>query len=216
MMTASDLMTYARAHMAGGVGSNGKRILSEASTARMREHFGNPSGPLAFDCAIGWHRAQGGLLHHSGGGPGIVSMLIIHPESQTAIVVLTNAEYGAAVLAELAKPFLQTRLGLETWLPPPNALADQTIDPAPYAGVYQNSSVVHEVAVTDGRLTWTAYARASYDRGLRTERLPTVTLRAAGDNRFLTSDTTFIKFVDTDATGKMRFLQQDLWLYRRK
>jgi CubicO group peptidase (beta-lactamase class C family) len=215
MMSASDLMTFGRMHMAKGAGPNGARILSEASSTRMREAFGHVSGPQAFDSAIGWERSPGGLLHHGGGGPGIVSMLVTHPASQTAIVVLTNADYGASVLADLMKPFLKTRLGLDTFAPAPKALANQTIDPAPYVGIYENSSVVHEIATKDGRLTWTAYGRASYDRGARTERLPTKELAAAGDGRFLTSDTTYIKFVDPDASGKSRYLQQDLWLYRR-
>jgi CubicO group peptidase (beta-lactamase class C family) len=215
MMSASDLMTFGRMHMAKGAGPNGARILSEASATRMREPVGHVTGPQAFDSAIGWERSPGGLMHHGGGGPGIVSMLITHPASQTAIVILTNADYGISVLADLVKPFLKTRLSLDTFLPPPKALANQTIDPAPYVGIYENSSVVHEIAAKDGRLTWTAYGRASYDRGVRTERLPTKELAAAGDGRFLTSDTTYIKFVDPDASGKSRFLQQDLWLYRR-
>lgn len=215
MMTASDLMTFGRMHMAKGVGPNGTRIFSEANALRMREPFGHVMGPQAFDCTIGWQRSPGGLLHHSGGGPGIVSMLVTHPASQTAIVVLTNADYGVSVLADLVKPFLKTRLGLDTFAPAPKALANQTIDPAPYVGIYENSSVVHEIAAKDGRLTWTAYGRASYDRGVRTERLPTKELAAAGDGRFLTSDTTFIKFVDPDSSGKSRYLQQDVWLYRR-
>ncbi len=215
MMSASDLMTFGRMHMAKGVGPNGAQILSEASATRMREPFGHVTGPQAFDSAIGWERSPGGLLHHGGGGPGIVAMLVTHPASQTAIVVLTNADYGVSVLADLMKPFLKTRLGLDTWAPAPKALANQTIDAAPYVGIYENSSVVHVIAAKDGRLTWTAYGRASYDRGLRTERLPTKELAAAGDGRFLTSDTTYIKFVDPDASGKSRYLQQDLWLYRR-
>ena len=214
MMNASDLMTWARTHMAGGVAPNGKRILSEASTARMRQRFGKVNGPEAFDCGIAWLRVNG-LLHHEGGGPGIVSLLVTHPESQTAIVILTNADYGATLLRDLVRPFIKARLGIDTFQDPPKPMADATVNPAPYVGIYQNSSVVHEVEAKDGKLMWTAYARASYDRGLRTERLPTKTLLPIGKDKFL-GDTSVVGFVDPDTSGQMRYLQGDFWLYRRK
>jgi CubicO group peptidase (beta-lactamase class C family) len=214
MMNAADLMTFARTHMADGVAPNGKRILSAASAARMRERFGTVSGPEAFDCGLGWLRVNG-LLHHEGGGPGIVSLLVTHPQSQTAIVILTNADYGATLLRDLVRPFIKKQAGIDTFADPPKPLADATVDPAPYVGVYQNSSVVHEVEAKDGKLTWTAYARASYDQGLRTERLPTKTLLPCGNGKFL-GDASLIAFVDLDASGRARYLQGDFWLYRRK
>ena len=213
MMTASDLMTFGRAHMADGVGTNGKRILSAAATARMRDPIAPVTGPATFDCGIAWQRL-GGLLHHGGGGPGIISLLVTHPASNTAVVVLTNADYGVGAVSDLVKPFVKTRLGIDTFPDPPKPSSDSKIDTARYVGVYENSSVVHEVTATAGGLSWTAYGRASYDAGSRSEHLPAQTLVPAGDDRFLAGPS-LIKFFEPMKSGAMRYLGLDLWLYQR-
>jgi len=216
MMSANDLMTFGRAHMADGVGPNGKRILSAESAARMRVAFGSVSGPQAFDCAIAWQRSveTDGLLYKGGGGPGIVSLLVTHPESKTAIVVLTNADYGVGAAADVIQPFIKTQLGIDTFPAPPKPLADSTVDPTPYIGIFENSSLVHEIASTNGHLTWLVYDRASYDSGSRSAYLPVQTLLPAGEGRFV-AGTSVLRFLDPDASGRMRYLALDLWLYRR-
>jgi len=80
--------------------------------------------------------------------------------------------------------------------------------------VYENSSVVHEVTATAGGLSWTAYGRASYDAGSRSEHLPAQTLVPAGDDRFLAGPS-LIKFFEPMKSGAMRYLGLDLWLYQR-
>jgi CubicO group peptidase (beta-lactamase class C family) len=214
MMTANDLMTFGRAHVANGVGNDGKSILSAASAVLMREEFGKVNGPQAFNCGIAWQLAEG-LVFHGGGGPGIVSVLVTHPKSQTAAVVLTNADHGVGAIADLVKPFFKTRLGIDTFAPPPAPLADQNIDPSPYIGIYQNSSVVHEIQAGRNRLEWTAYARESYDAGSRANGLPTKLLQSAGDGRFVAGESV-VRFLDPETSGRMRYLALDLWLYRRR
>jgi CubicO group peptidase (beta-lactamase class C family) len=213
MMTASDLMTFGRAHMAGGIGPNGKRILSASAVSRMRQPLFAVTGPQTFDCTIAWQHL-GGLLHHGGGGPGIISLLVTHPESSTAIVVLTNADYGVSAVADLVRPFVKTRLGIDTFPDPPKATPGLAVDAARYVGKYENSSVVHEVTATANGLSWTAYGRESYDAGSRAEHLPVQTLIAAGEDRFL-AGTSVIKFYEPLASGAMRYLGLDLWLYQR-
>src|SRR5262249_44612454 len=90
MMTAVDLVTFARALINGGVGVNGARILSEASASLMAKETTRFISPLTWRVGLGWMILPGGVLYHGGGGPGVSSVLYAHPESGRAFALLTN------------------------------------------------------------------------------------------------------------------------------
>jgi CubicO group peptidase (beta-lactamase class C family) len=222
MMSAGDLMTFARTHLADGAGPNGVRILSEESARRMRRRSGPASGPQAFDCGLGW-RLNGEFISHGGGGPGIVSFLIAHPASQTAAVVLTNAEHGFAVIADVIRPLLVERLGLDPF-PPLPLPSGANVDPAPYVGRYETINTVHHVESRDGQLHWASYSTQKYYDSSPMQKPEPAPLIAAGKDRFLadsrvstmpTTDTSLLTFVEPDATGRMQFLVENLWLFPR-
>ncbi|HZF78354.1 MAG TPA: serine hydrolase domain-containing protein [Rubrivivax sp.] len=109
MMSATDLVTFARAHMDGGVGPNGARMLSERSTRAMQVQTVDNAGKgyAALDVGLGWMRSKDGLLNHNGGAPGVTSSLYVHPEKQFAIAILTNSEHGADLIRDIAQPYLR-------------------------------------------------------------------------------------------------------------
>ena len=222
MMTAIDLLTFTRAHMADGVGQNGAHILSKENAVRMRGRSGDPESQ-AFDSGIGWRRFNG-LVSHGGGGPGIVSFVCADVPSQTAAVVLTNAEHGIEVLMDVIVPFMKGHAGVEPIPSMPTATPDLAIDPARYAGLYENNTVSHEVTARDGRLFWTAKIKHQYYDSSRLEAAPAVELVPAGVDCFLAgagasalahTPMVPIAFRGHDATGRSNFLVEQLWMFAR-
>jgi len=222
MMSANDLMTFGRAHMADGLGANGTRILSAESAARMRRQSGNP-GPQAFDSGIGW-RLFKGLIGHGGGGPGIVSYVSAHYESKTAMVVLTNAEHGLAVLLDLVSPFMKAHVGVDPLPSLPSPKPELTIDAVRYVGTYENNTVRNEVTAREGRLYWAASAKHQYYDSSQTEMPAPVPLVPADADWFLAdasasalthAPTALVGFLDLDERGRARYLVEQLWMYRR-
>jgi len=223
MMSAGDLMTFARAHLADGVGQNGARAVSAESAARMRRRSGPVCGPEAFESGLGW-RLAGEFVSHGGGGPGIVSYLIAHPRSHAAAVVLTNAEHGFAVIAEVIRPFLIARLGIDPFPPLPSA-TNEFVDAARYVGRYETINTVHEVDVHDGNLNWASYSTQKYYDSSPMQKPAPTQLIAAGNDRFLAdsrastmpaTDTALISFFEPDENGRMKYLVENLWLFPRR
>jgi hypothetical protein len=147
--------------MADGIGPNGVRILSQENAQRMRRRSGGGDVPSCFDGGIGWMLLGGELVHHGGGGPGIISWFVAHPESQTIVVVLTNAEQGFAAANAVIGPFIEARFGAAPF-PTAKPAPEASFDPATYVGVYENFSTTHEISARDGRLFWRPQATARY------------------------------------------------------
>ena len=219
MMSASDLLTFARSHLSDGLAPNGARLLSEENAARMRRRSGPAlGGPEAFDCGIGWVRGTNGFVQHGGGGPGIVSVVIMHAESKTAAVVLTNAEHGLGLIVEVLRPFLIAEVGVDPFASPPQPLADPKIDLTPYPGLYENNTVVFDVAIKDDALTLSALVKHKvYDSSLVEWSAPRI-LTEAGDGWFLSDEPGALplRLLDPDARGRTRYLAQSLWLFGRR
>src|SRR6185436_21098619 len=136
MLAAKDLATFALAHVNGGVGANGHRLLSAASARRMQRQTAAWRGATRGGFGLGWMTFDKGVLGHDGGGPGIVSWLFADPAAKTVAAVLTNAAHGG-VADEITAPLYEAAgakpLGAEL-----DELAKQAtdtrIDPSPYVG----------------------------------------------------------------------------------
>jgi CubicO group peptidase (beta-lactamase class C family) len=73
-MSATDLVAFGAAHIKDGRGLNGSRILSPESAIAMRTKTSEfKGGGITF--GLGWMLAEGGGLQHTGGGPGIYSLI---------------------------------------------------------------------------------------------------------------------------------------------
>lgn len=222
MMSANDLLTFVRAHLDDGLAPNGARLLSQKNASLMRLRSGPVhGGPETFDCGIGWVRAKNDFVQHGGGGPGIVSLVVIHPKSQTAAVVLTNAEHGLDLIVDVMRPFLTSQVGADPFTLQPQALEDPDIDLTPYPGIYENNTVEFDVALRDGALTLCARVKHQvYDSSL-IDWAPPRKLLPAGDGWFVGDAPSALgalpyRFMDPDAAGRPRYLAQSLWLFGRR
>jgi len=222
MMSAQDLLTFVRAHMANGTGPNGTRLLSADSAARMRRTSGDVDGPVCFDGGIGWLLLGGDLVHHGGGGPGVLSWAVAHPESGTAAVVLTNADKGFAVAKDVMRPFFESRLGYAPF-PPPKPAPETQFDPSLYVGDYENCSVIHTIEARDERLFWSAQAKAQFYDSSPLEKSAEKPLIPLGNDYFLTetpagepyATAVSIGFAAPGERGRMEYVIQNFRLHRR-
>ncbi|MDP9868877.1 MULTISPECIES: serine hydrolase domain-containing protein [Streptosporangium] len=151
-MSAGDLLTFARAHLADGAG-----MLPAPPARMMREpqvvlpDLGRPAS-----WGLGWELqewAGGTVVGHDGSTPGQAATLKLVPEAGVAAVLLTNGGDPDPLVAELLTPVLGRLAGVSA--PPPVA------PPAPplpfdvdrYAGRYASDVTAWEVTGDpEGRL----------------------------------------------------------------
>lgn len=206
MMTATDLVTFARALINGGVGVNGVRILSEKSASLMATETTGFISPAAWRVGLGWMLLSGGVLHHGGGGPGVVSSLYAHPESGRAFALLTNCSKHGAFDARLIDPIL------ESWgaAAEPVTPVEGAFDAAPYEGRFENQIYRFDVFREGERLSARMAARLDFYETDNAQ-APVFELTRVGDHLFQMSlngvTVPFpLAFVNPDATGRMQRL----------
>ena len=194
--SARDLLRYARFHLgdgsvtdhAGGTGS--QRLLSPESLALMYAprvrgdalHNGCLAS-FADDVGLSWfsRATQRGRLLVHGGWTSLSLRLTLVPEHHFAIFVLTNADTGAQLHAEVTKQALRDYVGIDnldvlpfhttpTTSPTTCATSTPLGDLTPYAGTYNFSEPdggdddeIEEVAVrvNDDHLTLTGWGPTS-------------------------------------------------------
>ena len=141
--SARDLLRYARFHLGDGRVDSGARLLSAEFMASMRSprvgdalHNGCLAS-FADEVGLSWFsRAthQGRVLVH-GGWTSLALRLTLVPDQQFGAFVLTNAELGAQLHAEVTKQALQDYLGLDGLDAVP--LDKPPGDLSSYAGTYR-------------------------------------------------------------------------------
>jgi hypothetical protein len=228
MMSASDLITFAQAHMSRGVGGNGARILSEASASAMQQISVDNKGKgyTYIDQGLGWMVADDGLLTHAGGGPGIASVLYAYPERRFAAAILTNAEYALAFTNEFVDPWLREAgstkpMGVVDIRLPEKAVP---IDPNRYVGVYEEYMSRYRVSRMDNGIAISAQAKVAYTDGISLSPTPSqrliplggdvFALEGKGDYRVPDASRIFT-FRNPDAGGRSQHLGNFCRLYRR-
>ena len=104
-----DVVRFARMHLAG----DGNRVLEPQSVAEMQ----TPTVPVGVDGmhrGLAWsvNRRYGPtLIEHGGATPGFQSGLWLLPENGLAVVVLTNANTGGAVVSAVERELISLLLG---------------------------------------------------------------------------------------------------------
>jgi len=229
MMSARELVTFARAHLHQGLGCNGARILSAQSAELMRQRtvINKGKGYADSDIGLGWMLSSEGLVHHSGGGPGIVAALYAHPGREFAIAVLTNAEHSLALINEIMTPWLN-KVGATQSLgtrPVERPATQPVVDCSRYVGVYENISVRYVVAQVAAGLEISSQAKFAPYESISTDPTSPIRLMPLGDDRFLlesqnTEDRAFeafrvFAFRNPDASGRMRHLGNTERLFLR-
>jgi CubicO group peptidase (beta-lactamase class C family) len=220
MMSATDLVTFGRAHLKDGLAPNGTRLLSEASARRMRAE--TSMSLLGVGFGLAWNLYPNGIVNHGGGGPGIIGELFVHPPSQTAIAVLTNSAHGQAVIEEISEPILQEAAHLSAAdLNPGNLMkglsqqaTDAPVDPAPYVGQYESIATIVRVVKHGNGLAQQMQNKFKYYETMSLEPGPLVPLRPIGGARFAAGGGV-LWFFDPDANGKMRLINSGVSAYRR-
>jgi CubicO group peptidase (beta-lactamase class C family) len=168
---AGDLLRYARFYLGDGRVPGGGRLLSSRSMAALRRprvgdalHNGCLAS-FADEVGLSWFSRptpRGRLLVH-GGWTSLSLRLTLVPARRFGVFVLTNADLGAQLHAEVTKLALRDRLGIAGLdavpLPTPPA------SPAPYAGTYQFATPDDEdveVRVCGDRLTLSGWGDAAF------------------------------------------------------
>ncbi|HUD93646.1 serine hydrolase domain-containing protein [Sphingobium sp.] len=206
MMTAADLVTFARALVNGGLGINGVRILSKASASAMATETTRFISPSSWHVGLGWMILPGDVLFHGGGGPGVSSVLYAHAASGKVMALLTNCSRNGIFDAGLVEPILSS------WDAPIEALApiEGSIEASAYEGSFENQIYRFDIFSVDGQLHARMAARVDFyetDNAQAT----VFKLERVGDHLFrMVLDGAAIPyplaFVDPDAAGKMQRL----------
>jgi CubicO group peptidase (beta-lactamase class C family) len=144
-----DMLRYARFHLGDGVGPSGERLLSTESMALMHSEL-VPAGSGTKATGIAWMINEAGGLKtvgHGGATRGQMANLLLVPERDFAVVVLTNSSLGSSVHRDVTQGALAHFLGIATSEPPFQSLRAEAL--APYAGRYE-AKLSHVILSTDG------------------------------------------------------------------
>ncbi|TIS97414.1 serine hydrolase [Mesorhizobium sp.] len=148
--SVGDVLRFARMHLAGGVASDGTRVLGAETVAAMQEHQVAPPSPyLDFDGqGLGWqrfHSLSADLIGQDGYTWGQRAYLRLVPNKNMAVVLLTNSGYSRDLYRDLIGEVLGDLAGVE--MPQPRKAPDTPveIDVTPYVGTYRSHGVSIEV-----------------------------------------------------------------------
>ncbi|MFA0964517.1 serine hydrolase domain-containing protein [Roseivirga sp. BDSF3-8] len=156
---------------------------------------------------LGWQLVQdlpGGhySLSHEGGDKGVATIMVMLPQANSAVIVLTNGDNGSIICNEVVKqviPFGEEIIRKLSWggeIPEVVTVPDTLLDR--YAGAYRTNQQ------TDLNFTKTA-------RGLKIkgQGVPTIEIYPSAENRFFPADyELFFVFEATDSGMTFKLLNQ--------
>ncbi|MDQ2812667.1 MAG: beta-lactamase family protein [Actinomycetota bacterium] len=158
--TASDLLTFARLHLDGGVAPHGKRLLSEDSVAAMQQpraaipEFASPGAAIGLGWRLGsWSGRP--VLGHDGDTVGQSAYLRIDPEARVAACLLTNTAESESLFRGLFDEVFGDLLGVTmpaAARPAPVPYPGSDPPALQHAGRYERTSRRIDVSVRDGQL----------------------------------------------------------------
>lgn len=149
MLSASDVVTFARALLNNGVGANGYRILSAAAVEAMRTPTVGTGLPTESYWGLGWMILPGDVLHHAGAGPGTHSVLYAHAPSGRVFALLTNCDRGDLLRLPIVEPILESWTGRKSTR---GERVPLRMAPSFYEGCYENSLYRAEIEQHNGNL----------------------------------------------------------------
>lgn len=214
-MSAGDLITFARTHLAGGVAPNGTRLVSADSAAAMqREHVRLPELTMMGEAwGLGWEMSDLGdtrVIGHDGSTIGQASFLRIVPGQDVAVALLTNGGDVIGLYREVLGHLLRelAGAGLEPMPTPPDS--PEPVDATRFVGTY--SSDISDLIVTqddDGRVWMEQIPKGLLaELGGQRERTELVSYR--GDTLIVAEPShgmhTLTAFVGDDGTGRALYL----------
>ena len=226
MMSAEALVTFARMHLGNGLGANGERVFSEESAKAMRAKTIDYRGPVGFGegVGLGWIIGGNGSVNHGGGGPGILSWLIVCPQHDFAAAMLTNVAHGMTIIQDVMRPIL-SNLGLVPWGEEAKQLFDQPEvkieDPSMVTGRWENCAFLHEISHADKAFQMRSKLKVKFYDGMEIGWSPPAPIKFVAQDTFISGDPADImsgafSLVNPEATsGKPRHLAGGGRLYLR-
>ena len=228
MLSAGDLITFARMHINDGVAQNGNRVLSEQSAKAMRKiTVNNPPLHNVNGVGLGWLVFNNDVVGHSGGGAGNVSMLYVYPEKKFALAILVNTNNGATLIKGLTKPLIKEIADIPLYGDYDDLCQgekDVVVDAKRYVGIYENVSTRYKITVRPGGLGLSVQGKFKMNDGSPTTPSSVVPLFPIGTDHFLLSpvgdSSSFqiapISFRSIEAGGFARYLVSKGRFYQRR
>jgi CubicO group peptidase (beta-lactamase class C family) len=153
IVTIADLLAFARAHLANGLASTGRRLLAEETAQRMRETTHDMRTPNVPPIGLGWWLPPFGettVLWHGGGSPGGTAMLAVVPEHNLAFAAFGNTPSAALVHDRLLLWLLREHLALD--VPDLDVTPIDIDDLSLFTGTYRSHQLRIDVRAVDGQL----------------------------------------------------------------
>ncbi len=172
-MTATDLLAFARLHLAGGTTTDGTRLFSEESAAAMLEpHVAIPDPwTLGSHWGLGWILMEWGgraVYGHDGATLGQGGFLRVLPDSGLAVALLANGGHMRELFTDLFTEVFAELAGCEM-IRSPEPDPDLTYDAARYTGRYAREGVSMDVADGANGLTLTATSTGALAEAMEQE-----------------------------------------------
>ncbi len=151
--TISDLLAFAKTHLASGLAPSGVSVLSAESTSRMQTVAHDMHTPNVPPVGYGWLLMPFGattVLSMSGASPGGVAVLAVVPEHDFAFAAFGNDPRAMQLHDQLLLTLLHDQFGVQ-----PQELGageHRGGDLTPYAGTYRSNQLRVDVRVLGGEL----------------------------------------------------------------
>ena len=208
--TAADVLRFLRAHLDGGAGPDGTRMLSAANVRRMQQPGAAFPGTPGTRVGLGWGTTSWDgerVLHHNGGTVGQLAFLYALPDRPFAVCLLTNSDTGGRLWRDLGRWLFRRAAGVEMPSPPEPAMPPPALDLSRYTGTYERLSHRFEVAAdVPMALTATLTTASSRGDGEQVERL---VLRPIDETRFVAITDEYpqvVAFLEPDGAGRPGYL----------
>lgn len=220
MMTAEDLIKFARLHLDGGRAQDGQVILSPEAVEEMQEitvTIPIPQRNISH-WGIGWFFLEQGdqtLFGHDGGTIGQYAFLRLHKQTGTIVALLTNGGSANDCMLDVFAQTLEPMTGFRH-TPVPEPVLNQNVDLTKYEGRFETVATVTDFWIEDGVLM----RKAVMTLGDTELPEPPKALVYAGDETFLNVPKTggrpsLITFLDPDASGVPQTMFSGLRVARR-
>jgi CubicO group peptidase (beta-lactamase class C family) len=184
--TVRDLLRYAHFHLSDGIAPDGARLLTPESVRLMQSPLFSTDS-MGSAVGITWMLGEVGgvrVVRHGGSTFGQRALLLLVPERQFALAILTNAEQGETLHQEASRWALEHYLGAAD--PELVPLARSESELAPYVGRYVAALSQLEVAANGSNLTLRAIPRSA--DGEASVATPSVRLGFIGPDRVVVLD----------------------------
>ena len=147
-----DMLTYAAFHMGDGTNADGERIMKEESLEVMQVAHAPKVGT---DDLMGltWHLSDldsKRTVAHGGGTSGQISLLLMIPEEDFALAIVTNANRGGDITRKVSRWILEHYVNAVSEDPEPRESTPDEL--AQYVGTYSRPFMDITVSLEEGKL----------------------------------------------------------------